>query len=241
MALGFVAGFWTASRRALRVGMHMETVLDLGPWLIIGTIAGARTLYVITFWKEQFAANPFPEIFMVQHGGLVFYGGLVGASLGTILYSWNKKVPLWKLADVLTPSIALGSAFGRIGCFMNGCCYGSPCTLPWAVHYPADNPTYPQGVHPTQLYDALLNFVLYLGLVWVFRHKRRFDGQIFALFLMGYAVFRSIAELFRGDYPVNQHFLGGIATPAQMVSLVVLLSGVMLFWLLPRPVPIKGK
>ena len=90
-------------------------------------------------------------------------------------------------------------------------------------------------MHPTQLYDALLNLALYLGLAWFFRHKRRFDGQIFALFLMGYAVFRSIAELFRGDYPANQHFLGGIATPAQMVSLVVLVSGLILFWFLPRP------
>src|SRR5437870_3141390 len=130
MAAAFLAGLWTASRRGLREGIPPETILDLGPWLIIGAIAGARTLYVITFWREQFATKPFPEIFMVQKGGLVYYGGLIGASLAYIIYARRKKLALWKGADVLAPSIALGYFFGRIGCLMNGCCYGRPCNLP---------------------------------------------------------------------------------------------------------------
>src|SRR5207244_11139404 len=86
VAVAFLAGLWTASRRGLREGLLPEKILDLGPWLIIGAIVGARTLYVITFWQEQFASNPIPEIFMVQKGGLVYYGGLIGASLAYILY-----------------------------------------------------------------------------------------------------------------------------------------------------------
>ena len=74
---------------------------------------------------------------MVQRGGLVFYGGLIGASLACILYVWRRKLPLWKIADILAPSIALGYVFGRFGCFLNGCCFGRPCSLPWAVTYPA--------------------------------------------------------------------------------------------------------
>src|SRR6185369_15968397 len=83
-----------------------------------------------------FAGRPFSEVFMVHHGGLVFYGGLIGASLACILYTRLKRLALWKIADILAPSIALGHAFGRIGCLMNGCCYGRPCSLPWAIYFP---------------------------------------------------------------------------------------------------------
>ena len=86
VAMGFLAGLWTASRRARLVGITPEQVFDLGPWLIIGGIAGGRILYVISYWHEEFAAKPFPEIFMIQHGGLVFYGGLIGAIMAAIFY-----------------------------------------------------------------------------------------------------------------------------------------------------------
>src|SRR5579872_1294630 len=114
VAAGFLAGLWTASRRARLVGISPEQIYDLGPWLIIGGILGGRVLYVISYWHEQFAENPFPEIFMVQHGGLVFYGGLIGAILASMIYLRWKKLPLWKMADILAPSVALGYVFGRI-------------------------------------------------------------------------------------------------------------------------------
>jgi phosphatidylglycerol:prolipoprotein diacylglycerol transferase len=151
MAVAFLAGLWTASRRGLRDGFAPEKILDLGPWLIVGAILGARILYVTTYWQESFASEPITEILMIQHGGLVYYGGLIGASLGCILYSLLKKLPLWKLADTLAPSIALGYVFGRIGCLFNGCCYGRACDLPWAIHFPPEHETYPRGVHPTQV------------------------------------------------------------------------------------------
>ena len=122
--------------RARLAGISAEQIYDLGPWLILGGIVGGRVLYVISYWREQFAQNPFPEIFMVQHGGLVFYGGLIGATLAGMFYIHRKKLPLWKIADIVAPSIALGSAFGRIGCLMNGCCYGRECHLPWAITFP---------------------------------------------------------------------------------------------------------
>jgi phosphatidylglycerol:prolipoprotein diacylglycerol transferase len=231
VAVGFLVGLWTASRRALSSGIPSEKVLDIGPWLIVGTVLGARALYVLSYWNEQFAGRPITEIFMVWRGGLVYYGGLIGASLAGILYARLKALPLWKLADVLAPSVALGSVFGRIGCLLNGCCYGRECDLPWAIHFPAGHQTYPHGVHPTEEYDSLLNFLLYLLLAWLYRRKK-FDGEIFAAYLIGYALFRSFVEMFRGDYP--QHYLGGWATPAQLVSIGILALGVVLWFVLAR-------
>ncbi len=232
VALAFLAGLWTASRRSPREGIHGEKVLDLGPWLIIGAIVGSRALFVISYWQEEFAGRPLIEIFKVWRGGLVFYGGLIGASLAFVLYARLKKLPLWKFADVLAPSIALGSVFGRIGCLLNGCCYGRECHLPWAITFPVSSVSAPGGVprHPTQIYDALLNLVLYAGLAWLFRRKK-FDGQVFAVYLVGYAVFRSLVEIFRGDY--GEHYVSW-ATPAQLVSIAILGAGLVLLFFLPR-------
>jgi phosphatidylglycerol:prolipoprotein diacylglycerol transferase len=235
VATGFLAGLWTAGRRGLRQGVSPEQVHDLGLSLMIGSIAGARILYVITFWRDQFAAHPFPEVFEVWHGGLVYYGGLIGACLAGIIHMRLKRMPLWKMADVLAPSVALGYAFGRIGCLMNGCCYGSACSLPWAITFPGAPENGPGGVprHPTQIYDSLLSLCLYGFLAWLYRRKK-FDGQVFATYLVCYAVSRSFVELFRGDYPVYQRGLHGLATPAQMVSIFILLTGVALFLFLRR-------
>ena len=99
VALGFLAGLWTASRRGLRSGIAAEKIIDLGPWLIVGAILGARTLYVISYWHETFAGGPIGEIFRVWNGGLVYYGGLIGATLAVRSLLRLKKLPLWKVAD----------------------------------------------------------------------------------------------------------------------------------------------
>jgi phosphatidylglycerol:prolipoprotein diacylglycerol transferase len=225
--MGFLAAFWTASRRAPREGFSPEVILDLAPWLIGGAIVGARLFYVISHWDEEFAGQPLWEVFALRRSGLVWYGGLIGASLATILYARRKEVSLWKLADVIAPSIALGHVFGRFGCLMTGCCYGRPTNLPWAIHFPSDHWTHGQGVHPTQIYEALLNAFLYAGLMWLYRRKK-FDGQIFGVYLIGYALLRALVEAFRGDYP--KYYLGGHVTPAQFLSIGILAAGSFLIW-----------
>ena len=229
MAVAFFAGLWTASRRARTVNVPGEIIADLTLWVMIGGILGARFVYVATYWKQEFADQPLSEIFMVQHGGLVYYGGLIGATIfGTGYLAW-KKLPIWKITDITAPSIALGSVFGRIGCLLNGCCYGRACDLPWAIRFPAAHETHGLPVHPTEIYDALLNFILYLGLAWLFR-RRKFDGQVFAAFFIGYAICRAMVEIFRGDYPAD-HIHGGIFTSAQLLSLPILIAGLALwFW-----------
>jgi len=167
---------------------------------------------------------------MVQHGGLVYYGGLIGASAACVVFARRRKIALWRLADILAPGVALGSFFGRWGCLMNGCCYGRPTTMPWGIEFPVGHETHlkndglPHYVHPTEIYDALLNLLLYVSLAWLFR-RRKFDGQVFALYLIGYAVCRSIVECFRGDYPAD-HIHAGYFTPAQLVSVPILIAGI---------------
>ena len=233
-ALGFAVGLWLASRRGRSEGVGAEAVLDLGPWLIVGAIVGARALFVATNWREEFAGRPFIEVLRVWHGGLVYYGGLVGASLGCVLYARRKGLRLWKLADILAPSIALGQVFGRVGCLLNGCCYGRACHLPWAIRFPEGNgmgaPSVP--VHPTEIYEAVLDLGLYAALAWVYRRKK-FDGQIFGLYLVGYAVLRWLVEMFRGDYPQYQ-YLWGWLTPGQVASAIILAGGLVLLGMLPR-------
>lgn len=235
MALAFLAGLWTARLRARRENIPGDTIADLTLWLMAGAILGARAVYVTTYWRTEFADQPLSEIFMIQHGGLVYYGGLIGATLAGMIYLRWKKLPLWKTADVIAPSIALGSVFGRIGCLLNGCCYGRACALPWAIRFPPDeaNTGVPTGVplHPTEIYDALLNLVLYVFLAWLFRRKK-FDGQIFATYLILYAVFRGIVEYFRGDYPPDHIHFG--LTSAQLVSVPIFIAGLALAAILSR-------
>jgi phosphatidylglycerol:prolipoprotein diacylglycerol transferase len=237
MALAFAAGLWTATRRARLVNVSGDVIADVTLWLMIGSIIGARVVYVTTYWHTEFADQPFSEVFMIQHGGLVYYGGLIGAALAGMAYLAWKKLPVWKISDILAPSIALGSVFGRAGCLLNGCCYGYPTNLPWAIHFPADHETHGIGVHPTEIYDGLLNLVLYMLLAWWFRRKK-FDGQIFAAYLMIYAIFRSIAEHFRGDYPADHIHYG--LTSAQLVSLPMFAAGLLLMLVLSRRGPVIG-
>jgi phosphatidylglycerol---prolipoprotein diacylglyceryl transferase len=252
IAVAFLAGLWTATLRARREKIPGEKIADVTLWLMVGAILGARIVYVTTYWKEEFADQPLSEIFMIQHGGLVYYGGLIGAIVAGAIYIHWKKLPFWKTADVLAPSIALGSFFGRVGCLLNGCCYGRPTNLPWAIQFPngsyawdqqlqqglsgvgPDTPSLP--VHPTEIYDGLLNLALYIFLAWLFRRKK-FDGQIFATYLLCYAVTRSFVEYFRGDYS-NLHYHLGL-TPAQWISVPIFVAGLALAAILSKRTPQK--
>lgn len=231
VGLGCLAGLWTASRRGLLDRFAPEKAYDVGFWILLGAVLGARLLYVVSYWREEFANQPWLAILNIRQGGLVFYGGFIGSCLGVILYCWLKREPLWRLADMMAPSISLGSAFGRLGCLMTGCCYGRACTLPWGIRFPEDHATFGTTVHPTQIYDSLINLAIYVALEWAYRRKR-FDGQVFALWLLIYPIARSVTELFRGDYP--QRYAGGALTPAHLVSIGIFLIGLALYWLLPR-------
>jgi phosphatidylglycerol:prolipoprotein diacylglycerol transferase len=252
MAVAFFVGLRNAGGRARRAGVAPETITDAGLWLIAGTVVGARSLFVATHWQEFFAGQPWWEVFNIRSGGLVFYGGFIGAALACILYSQRKQIPLWKLADILTPSLALGYVFGRIGCLLNGCCFGRACDLAWAIRFPNQSAAWDQHsqaglvgpgdpslpVHPTQVYDSLLSLALYAALAWLHRRKK-FDGQVFAVYLMAYAVTRSLVETFRGDYSAA-HRHGGL-TPAHLISIGIFAAGAVLYALRSRSAGRTGK
>ena len=242
IALAFLAGLWTATLRAKREKIPGERIADVTLWLMVGAILGARVAYVTTYWKEEFAGRPIWDIFAIWQGGLVYYGGFIGAVVAGAVYIRWKEMPLWKTADVLAPSIALGSVFGRVGCLLNGCCYGRPTDVPWAITF--TNPIAHElsgtplnvPLQPTEIYSALFNLALYVFLAWLFRRKK-FDGEIFAVYLMGYAVFRGIVECFRGDY-TNLHYHFGL-TPAQWVGVPMFIAGLALAAILSRRAPAK--
>lgn len=237
IALAFLAGLWTATLRARRENISGEKIADVVLWLMVGSILGARIVYVTTYWHEEFAGQPISEIFAVWHGGLVYYGGLIGGIAGGTIYILWKRMPMWKTADVLAPSIALGSFFGRMGCLLNGCCYGRQTDLPWAITFTnplahdLSNTPLNVPLHPTQIYDGLLNLALYVFLAWLFRRKK-FDGEIFATYLICYAITRSIVECFRGDY-TNLHYHFGLS-PAQWISVPIFVTGLALAAILSR-------
>lgn len=226
-ALGFLFGFGTASRRAPMTGISGESILNLAPWIILGAVVGARLFYVVTYWNDEFANKPIWEALKLGRSGLVYYGGLVGASIATVLYCRWAKLPLMRIADILAPSVALGHAFGRIGCLMTGCCFGRECSMPWAIVFPPGHPTHGAPVHPAQVYESIANLALYAGLAFLYRRKK-FDGQVWAVYLLAYAVVRSIVEAFRGDY-AQKYIVAGLS-PGQLTSLVIVAAGVA-FWM----------
>jgi phosphatidylglycerol:prolipoprotein diacylglycerol transferase len=132
----------------------------------------------------------------------------------------------------MAPSVALGHAFGRLGCLMTGCCYGRSCSQPWAINFPLDHPTKGLPVHPVQIYESALNF-LFFGLLMLLYRRKKFDGQIFVVYLIGYAILRAFTESFRGDYTAVQ--TAGLS-PGQSTGLIIFAIGAALwFWLSQRP------
>ncbi len=221
-ALGFLGGFHLAARRGRLRGLAPRDVMDLGPWILLGAMAGARTWYLV---QEGIGPGQWRQWINIREGGLVWYGGLFGAVMAALIYAGWRKIPLWRLADALAPSIPLGHALGRLGCLMTGCCYGRLCDLPWAIQFPPGHETHPDPVHPVQIYQSLINFGLYFLLAGIYRRSLP-DGCVFALYLMTYAVARAFADAFRGDH---QAFSESLLSPGQWTSLLVLPAGAVLF------------
>ena len=215
VATGFLTGILTAQRRARQAGFVPDQISDLGVWLIVAAMLGAKLFHIVFFWNdfyEGWQATGWASL----RAGFVFYGGFLGAAAGLWAYARRQQLPIWQLADFLAPSVALGHAFGRLGCFFEGCCYGKACHLPWAIHLP----NHPSAVHPTQLYEAAGNLVIFAGLSR-FYPRRCFAGQVCWLYVLTYGALRFGVEFFRGDYEV--HYLGGL-TIAQVIAGGLMLS-----------------
>jgi phosphatidylglycerol:prolipoprotein diacylglycerol transferase len=190
---------------------------------------GSRVLYVIINWTT-FSNDPI-EIIRIWHGGLVFYGGFIGACLVALWYLRKHDLSLWNTADILAPSIALGQFIGRLGCFFAGCCYGKPCDLPWAVTFSDFDSLAPTGVplHPTQLYASINGLVIFLFLLFL-RRRKSFEGQLFWVYVLLYGVSRSFIEVFRGDE--RGVIIEGLVSTSQFIGIIMAGVAVVMLWML---------
>jgi len=221
LAIAFLVAIYLAGKQAEREGLNPEFASDMGIVVILSSIVGARLFYIL-FYDLQHTLNNPAELLKLRQTGLVFYGGLIFAVAAGLAYSRLKKVSLPVVLDIAAPSIAIGQAIGRIGCFMSGCCFGCATQVPWAVTFPHLG----HPVHPTQIYESLTMVAIFLGLIW-FRKRKTRNGQVAWLYLVMYASARFVIEFFRGD---NPHILMGL-TVSQVISLVALITAIPLGYL----------
>jgi phosphatidylglycerol:prolipoprotein diacylglycerol transferase len=232
LAVSYLLGLRLAMSRARHRGLEATRVLDLGIYIIIAALIGAKALLLIVDF-DQFRQSPTELVSLARSGG-VFYGGLILAVLVAFWYIGKHGMPFWTTCDIFAPGITLGHVTGRLGCFAAGCCYGRPTTLPWGLtfHNPlaAANVGTPLGIplHPTQLYEAGAELLILLLLLGTEKRGKQFAGRTFWLYMLLYAISRYIIEFYRGD-PRGEMF--GMST-SQFISVVLApLSIVMLLWL----------
>jgi phosphatidylglycerol:prolipoprotein diacylglycerol transferase len=162
-----------------------------------------------------------------QHGGLVFYGGLIGSFAACYVFLKKRKLQVWQIGDLVAPYLSLGIAITRIGCFLNGCCFGKPTCLPWGVKFPSGSPAsnfYGENlaIHPTEIYELIYCFILFLFLL-VMKKYKKFHGQIFWIFVLFYSILRSLNETLRGD--AERGFYFGLST-SQLIGVFTGLAAV---------------
>ena len=215
VALGFLAAVFLAARDAKKAGLDPAKIVDLFLWILISGLAGGRLLYV-AMNIEGYILNPL-DIAMLNKGGLIFYGGLIAAFLTGVYFVRRNGMPTMKVADLIAPYIALGQAAGRVGCFLNGCCWGKVSNSAFAIHFMGT----PFRRHPTQLYSALLLAAIFLFLRPRSRKDRAFSGQIFLTYLLFYSVMRFLIEFIR-DEPII--FLGRFTLSQGISAGIFLLS-----------------
>jgi phosphatidylglycerol:prolipoprotein diacylglycerol transferase len=221
MAVGVAMGLWFIYARAKKAGLDANRIMDAAFYTIIVSLIGAKLILFIS--NISYYVDYPRELFALARSGGVFQGGLTFGVIYALWYFRRKKIPTWPTADLIAPALALGHGFGRIGCFSAGCCYGSECALPWAAVFKNEYASELTGVHlntplhPVQLYEAVLNF-LNFGILYVILKKKKFDGQVFAFYIVNYSVIRFFTEYFRGDHSEKIYFIRG-ATPLSSLSL----------------------
>jgi phosphatidylglycerol:prolipoprotein diacylglycerol transferase len=232
LAASYLLGLRLAMWRAKKWGLDPNRVLDLGIYIIIAALVGAKLLLLVVDF-DQFS-NPRELLNLARLGG-VFYGGLILAVAVAFWYIHRHRMPFWTTCDVFAPGIALGHVTGRLGCLAAGCCYGKPTEMPWGIVFnnplAAANVGTPLGIplHPTQVYEAGASLIILVVLLATERLGRRFAGRTFWSYMFLYAVSRYIIEIYRGD-PRGTVF--GLFSTSQFISIVLApLSLVMLFWL----------
>jgi len=259
LVLGFLSGGLYCLWRARTIGLHSDVIWDLGMHIFVAGIVGARLFFLIQYHERVFAGARGPQVIgralNFSDGGMVLYGGVLLGIPAFIWFCRKQQIPALLMADVVIPAIFIGLGFGRIGCLLNGCCYGDVCDLSWCIQFPAGSPPFDALVdrgflektaarslplHPTQIYSSINGFILAaLTAVW-FRHRSR-DGDVLVLALLTYPVMRFTIEALRNDEAASMFGM----TISQRVSVGLFLFGVFLLVRLRKrpagctPLPLK--
>lgn len=228
LAISFLVGVAWSARRARRAGLDGDVLLGMAWVIVVSGVLGARILYVLQHTSE-FASRPL-DIVKIWQGGLTLYGGLILATASTVLYLRRHTDRAWAYTDALAPFVPLGEGITRIGCFLNGCCFGSACTVPWGVTFPPDSfPAHVLGpdhlIHPSQIYQSLIGFAVFslLSFLWF---RRRWDGQVFWAFVAIEGVARFVGDFARYYEPSQRiHVLGLTLVQSQLTSILVVCIG----------------
>ncbi len=237
IALGFLGAMSLTRREAEREGEDGELIVDLSFYVLLFGLLGGRILFIFT--KAGYYAEQPLEILKIWRGGLVWYGGFIGAVAFILWFCRKHNLSSFKVLDILVPNMAFAHAVGRLGCLAAGCCFGKPTKLPWGIVFPEGSMVHQSHVadglvsygdalltvHPTQLYEAAAEFMLFAGLV-AFRHRKRFHGHLFLLWIAIYPVMRSCIEVFRGDKERGVYVL----STSQYISIVVALAAIGLYF-----------
>jgi phosphatidylglycerol:prolipoprotein diacylglycerol transferase len=256
---GVAAGILLAIHRAKQVGLSLDRVMSLAFIVVVCGIIGGRLFYVVQYWNTHIKTDRWSStivnILRFTEGGLVVYGAFLAAMLAVVWFVRRHGLPFLAMADFLAPSLMIGLALGRIGCLMNGCCYGGECDLPWAVTFPRDSLPYmdqveagkfgnpaaldpaklPQRslpVHPTQIYSSI-DAALLCWFLWSYYPYRRRDGEVAALMLMLHSISRFLLEVIRVDE--SAVFGTGFSISQNISILFFVLTVVGWFWLLRQP------
>jgi phosphatidylglycerol:prolipoprotein diacylglycerol transferase len=234
LAAAYLLGLQFALIRAKARGLDPNRVMDLGIWIIVSALIGAKGMLVIVE-RDKFGWS-WPDLMNLFRSAGVFYGGLIAAVAVALVYLWRHRMPVWTTTDVFAPGIALGPVIGRLGCLFAGCCCGRETSVPWAItfhsEYARDNVGTPFGValHPTQLYEAGAELLILGVLLFMEKRGRAFPGRTFWSYMLLYGVSRFIIEFYRGDIRGTVDVLSMmVLSTSQFVSLLVVpLSIVML-------------
>jgi len=245
LAAAYLLGLQFALVRARTRGLDPNRVMDLGIWIIISALAGAKLLLLVVDF-DTFGRHPRELLTLMRSGG-VFYGGLIAAVVVALWYLRRHRLPMWTVTDVFAPGIALGHVVGRLGCLFAGCCFGRPTTLPWAItfhsEYAAQNVGTPLNVplHPTQLYEAAAELFILGILLATERKGRAYPGRTFWLYMLLYGISRFIIEFYRGD----SRGMVALFSTSQFVSIVLVPLAVIMLIVLGRrtggPAPVAAE
>ncbi len=250
LALGFLAAWQAAARLYRKTKRNPDDLSVLVTWTMISGIVGARVAYVLEHWTREFADNPM-QIFRVDSGGLMFYGGLIGAILAGSIYLRIKRENYIEMFDIALTAVPIGQAFGRLGCFLHGCCHGKMAE--WGVCFPKGSPAWHLQVSegklssaalqslpviPSQLLESIADFGLFLLLFLGFDWLRKRPGSSTMGYLAGYAIIRYCVELTRGDD--RMRVVAGIFSISQFISVCLFTLAVCLFFYCRRKWPKEG-